>query len=103
MAGAIRYIKFSGDYDKFDWWKEKTKEIARYKGIRKNLTRDWKVTIEEYDEDEYDLMMIYEGNRKAWGFLIINLRNISCGLVIQCNGNAHDAFLASIDTYEVSK
>ena len=29
MAGSFRYIKFSGDYDKFDEWKEKNKEIAR--------------------------------------------------------------------------
>ena len=26
-AGAIRYIKFSGDYDKFDERKEKTKKL----------------------------------------------------------------------------
>ena len=35
MAGAIIYIKFIGDYDKFDNWKEKTKEIARHKGVPK--------------------------------------------------------------------
>ena len=37
MAGAIRYIKFSGDYDKFDEWKDKTKSIASHKGILKYL------------------------------------------------------------------
>ena len=35
MAGAIRYIKVSGDYEKFDEWKEKTKENFRHKGILK--------------------------------------------------------------------
>ena len=30
MDGAIRYIKFCGDYDKFDEWKEKTKSISRH-------------------------------------------------------------------------
>ena len=30
MGGSIRYIKFSGDYDKFDKCKEKTKSIARH-------------------------------------------------------------------------
>ena len=40
MVGAIRYIQFSGDYDKFYEWKEKTKEISRQKGIRKYLTKE---------------------------------------------------------------
>ena len=35
MDIAIRYIKFSGDYDKFDEWKGKTKVIATNKGILK--------------------------------------------------------------------
>ena len=28
MTGSIRYIKFSGKIDKFEEWKEKTKEIS---------------------------------------------------------------------------
>ena len=43
MAGSIRYIKFSEDYDKFDDWKEKTKAIARHKGILKYLTKEWDI------------------------------------------------------------
>ena len=39
MDGAIIYIKFSGDYDKFDEWKEKTKAIAIQKGIFKYVTK----------------------------------------------------------------
>ena len=35
MEGYIIYIKFSGDYAKFDEWKEKTKAIVRRKGILK--------------------------------------------------------------------
>ena len=41
MAGAIRYIKFSGDYGMFYAWKNKTKAIARHKGILKYLTKEW--------------------------------------------------------------
>ena len=47
MAGAIIYIKFIRDYDKFDNWKEKTKEIARHKGIIKYLTKEVKIPTEE--------------------------------------------------------
>ena len=38
MAGAIIYIKFSGDYEKFDEWKGKTKVIERHKCILKYPT-----------------------------------------------------------------
>ena len=37
MAGESIYIKFSGDYKKFDEWKEKNKAISRHKGIMKYL------------------------------------------------------------------
>ena len=39
MAGAIRYINFSGDYDKFYEWKENTKSIARHMNILKYLIK----------------------------------------------------------------
>ena len=32
MAGAIIYIKFSRDYDKFDEWKEKPKQLQDTRG-----------------------------------------------------------------------
>ena len=48
--GAIRYIKFSGYYDKFDEWKDTTNAIARRKGILKYLTKELKITNEEYAE-----------------------------------------------------
>ena len=38
MDTAIRYIKFSGDYEKFDEWKGKNKVIERQKCILKYLT-----------------------------------------------------------------
>ena len=41
MAGAIRYIKFSGDYEKVCEWKEEKKSIAGYKGILKYLIKEW--------------------------------------------------------------
>ena len=39
VSGAISYIKFSGDYDNFDEWKENTMAIARHKGILKYLKK----------------------------------------------------------------
>ena len=39
MAGSIRYINFSGYYNKLDEWKENTKAIAIHKVILKYLTK----------------------------------------------------------------
>ena len=47
-------------------------------------------------------MNIYEGNLKAWDLLIISLKDISFWLVSQCDDNAHDAWKALSDEYEVS-
>ena len=47
-------------------------------------------------------MKIYEGNSKAWGFLIIILTDIAFGLVRQCDENAHYAWKSLIYKYEVS-
>ena len=47
-------------------------------------------------------MNIYEGNYKAWDFLIIILIGIPCGLVRQCDKNAHYSWTALIERYEVS-
>ena len=47
-------------------------------------------------------MKIYEGNSKAWDFLIISLTDITSGLVSQCDENAHHARKDLIDKYEVS-
>ena len=41
ISGAIRYIKLSEYYDKFDECKEKTKEISRHKRILTYLTKKW--------------------------------------------------------------
>ena len=41
MDGAIRYINFREYYETFYEWKEKTKTIARHKGILKYLTKEW--------------------------------------------------------------
>ena len=46
-------------------------------------------------------MKIYEGNSKAWDFLIISLTDIPFGLVRQCDENSHDAWKALIEKYEV--
>ena len=47
IYGAIRYINFSGDYEKFYEWKEKTKNIARHKGILKYLTKEVEILPED--------------------------------------------------------
>ena len=47
-------------------------------------------------------MKIYEGNSKAWDFLIISLTDIPFWLVRQCDENAHDTWKDLIDKYEVS-
>ena len=65
MAGAIRYIKFSGDCDKFDERKDKAKEISIHKGILKYLTKEQEISKEEDKEDDQNLLNIYEGNIKA--------------------------------------
>ena len=52
MAGATRYIKFSGDYDKFDEWKENTKAISKHKGILKYLTKEVEIPTEEEAEND---------------------------------------------------
>ena len=56
---------FSGDYDKFDEWKEKTKEIARHRGILKYLEEEVEIPTEEEAENDGEKMKIYEGNSKT--------------------------------------
>ena len=43
---------------------------------------------------------MYEGNRKAWDLLIIDMMYIYFGLVIQCNYNANEACKVIIEKYE---
>ena len=47
MDRAIRYINFSGYYDKFDECKEKTKAIARHRGKLKYLTKEVDIPTED--------------------------------------------------------
>ena len=63
----------------------------------------WDIFKEEDAEYDTDILKIYEGNIKAWDYLIISLRDITFGLVIQCNKNAHETWMAPIDKYEVSE
>ena len=64
MSGAISYIKFSGDYYKFDEWKENTKSITIHRGILKYLTKEVIPTEDESENDE-EKMKMYEGKSKA--------------------------------------
>ena len=89
MSGAIRYIKFSGDYEKFYYWKENNKSIARHKGIPKYLTKQWYTATEEDAETDEDKIKIYGGKSKAWNFPIISLIYIPFGLIRKCDGNSH--------------
>ena len=50
MVGAIRYIKFSGDYDKFYEWNKNTNTIARHKGILKYLIKEVEIPTEDEAE-----------------------------------------------------
>ena len=59
MARFIRYIKFSGDYDKFDAFKENTNSISRHKGTLKYLTKDVEIPAEDEAENYEDKIKIY--------------------------------------------
>ena len=76
MDGAIRYIKFSGEYEKFDYWKENTKAISVHKCILKYLTKQVEIPTEDEADTDEDEMKIYEGNSKAWDFLLVSLTDI---------------------------
>ena len=102
MTGSIRYIKFSGYCDKFDEWKEKTRDISRHKGILKYLTEELEIPTEYEVENDEEKMKIYEVNFKVWDFLIISLTYIYFGVVKQCDENAHYAWKSLIEKYEVS-
>ena len=102
MAGAIKYIKFSEEYENFYECKEKTKGISRQKSIIKYLTKEVEIPTEEAAENDEDKMKIYEGNYKALNFIIQSLTDIPFSLVRQCDKNAYDAWEAFIDNYEVS-
>ena len=43
MEDTIKFIKFSGDKEIFDEWKENNKEISRQKEILKYLTKKWDI------------------------------------------------------------
>ena len=63
------YINFSGDYEKFDEWKNKTKSIVSHKGIMKYLTKKLLITTEE-DAETYEYKLnINERKSEAWGSL----------------------------------
>ena len=47
-------------------------------------------------------MKIYEGNSKAWYFLIIILTDIHFGMFRQFDDIAHDTCKVLLDKYEVS-
>ena len=72
MAGDIRYIKFSGDYENFDEWKENTKAISRHKGILKYLTKKWDILKEEDAEHDEDLLKDTRCSQKKMSQLFLD-------------------------------
>ena len=75
----------------------KIKAIARHKGILKYLTKEVEISTEYEAENDEENMKIYEGNSKAWDFLIISLTGIPFGMVMEFDDNAHDAWKVLID------
>ena len=71
IAEDIRYINFSGDYDKFDQCTEKNKASERHKGTLKYLTKKWDIPKEEYEEADVDLLKIYDSNSKEQGVVFL--------------------------------
>ena len=102
MAVAIRYIKYSGDYENVFEWGKKIKEIARHKGTLKYLKKKVDIPTEDASDKDGDKVNIYEYKSKAWDLIIISLTEISFGLVKQYDKNAHYAWKALIHRYEVS-
>ena len=47
-------------------------------------------------------MKTYEGNSKAWDFLIIIFTDTPSGLVRQCDDNSHESWKDLIGNFEVS-
>ena len=64
MTRSIGYINFIGDYDNFDQWKEKNKNIAGKKGILNHLKKEWEIPTQEYAETNEDKLKTYEGKPK---------------------------------------
>ena len=102
MAGAIRYIRFSTDYDKFDERKEKNRAISRHKGVLKYLKKQREIPSKEDAEHDEDKLNIYEGKAKACNFLTTSLTDIPLGLIRKRDENEHEVWKAIIDKYEVS-
>ena len=103
MDGVIRYIKFSGYYDKFGQWKKITNAISIHNIILNYLTKEREIAYVEDAENDDDKLNIYERNSKAWDFLIMSHKDITFGLVMQVNENTHEAWKDLIDKYELSK
>ena len=61
VAGAIRCINFSGEYDMFCQQKGNTKAIERHKGIIKYTTKEVDIPTEDKaynDEDKMNIMKV---------------------------------------------
>ena len=66
------------------------------------MTKEVETPTEDEAYNDEDKMKIYEGNSKAWDFLIIGLTDIPFGLVRHCDENSHESWKDLIDKYEAS-
>ena len=80
----------------------KYKRNFQTQGHPKISDKEVEIPIEDEADNDEEKMRIYEGKSKAWCLLIINLAGITFGLVRQCDENAHYAWKALIEKYEVS-
>ena len=69
MSGAIRYIKFSGDYNKFGECKKKTEAIFRHEGILKCLTKELAIPIEDESDKDEEKLISLKGTPNHWIYL----------------------------------
>ena len=66
------------------------------------MTKEVEIPIRDKSFNDEDKMNIYEGNSKAWDFLIISFTDTPSGLVRQCDDNSHESWKDLIGNFEVS-
>ena len=55
------------------------------------MTKEVDIPTEDEAYNDEDKMKIYEGNSKAWDFLIFSLIEIPSELVRKCGVNSHES------------
>ena len=89
----FRYIKFDGNTQDFLRWKVKTLSFARRNKFDKYLKAD--MTKSKKKED-------VRGNNYAWDQLLFSLHGTPFFMILECEGNAYQAWKMLQEKYEVS-